>query len=220
MPPPGGAARYLTDLAHADDVVAERTREMIAVDRGTLAGQRCGGAVGQAGRDEYVQARWTFEPHVAIASWDQGFLEVWTATQWPSAVRGELAHMFDTDPENVQVRVLPLGGGYGAKSQLKIEPTTCETSMPGVYAAGDVAGYPGKITLITICVPAAREMSVYRTLQTQIEQARQRVREELGQAERDLRQRPGEVRLADRADLEAIAQGAQRGPMPYFPRIA
>jgi thioredoxin reductase len=34
--------------------------------------------------------------------------------------------------------------------QLKVEPTTMETSMPGVYAAGDVAGYPTKITLITI----------------------------------------------------------------------
>ena len=36
------------------------------------------------------------------------------------------------------------------KRQLKIDPMTCETSMPGVYAAGDVAGYPGKITLITV----------------------------------------------------------------------
>ncbi|MDQ2984730.1 MAG: NAD(P)/FAD-dependent oxidoreductase [Actinomycetota bacterium] len=36
------------------------------------------------------------------------------------------------------------------KRQIKIDPTTCETSMPRVYAAGDVAGYPGKITLITI----------------------------------------------------------------------
>jgi ferredoxin/flavodoxin---NADP+ reductase len=36
------------------------------------------------------------------------------------------------------------------KRQLRIDPMTCETSMPGVYAAGDVAGYPGKITLITI----------------------------------------------------------------------
>jgi thioredoxin reductase len=36
------------------------------------------------------------------------------------------------------------------KRQIKIDPMTCETSMPGVYAAGDVAGYPGKITLITI----------------------------------------------------------------------
>jgi ferredoxin/flavodoxin---NADP+ reductase len=36
------------------------------------------------------------------------------------------------------------------KRQIQIDPTTCETSLPGVYAAGDVAGYPGKITLITI----------------------------------------------------------------------
>jgi thioredoxin reductase (NADPH) len=34
--------------------------------------------------------------------------------------------------------------------QILIEPTTCETTVPGVYAAGDVAGYEGKITLITI----------------------------------------------------------------------
>jgi thioredoxin reductase (NADPH) len=36
------------------------------------------------------------------------------------------------------------------KRQIKIDPTTCETNLPRVYAAGDVAGYPGKITLITI----------------------------------------------------------------------
>jgi ferredoxin/flavodoxin---NADP+ reductase len=36
------------------------------------------------------------------------------------------------------------------KRQILIDPKTCETSVPGVYAAGDVAGYEGKITLITI----------------------------------------------------------------------
>jgi thioredoxin reductase len=36
------------------------------------------------------------------------------------------------------------------KRQIHIDPMTCETSLPGVYAAGDVAGYEGKITLITI----------------------------------------------------------------------
>jgi len=36
------------------------------------------------------------------------------------------------------------------KRQIRIDPTTCETSLSKVYAAGDVAGYPGKITLITI----------------------------------------------------------------------
>ena len=36
------------------------------------------------------------------------------------------------------------------KRQILIDPKTCETTVPGVYAAGDVAGYEGKITLITI----------------------------------------------------------------------
>jgi thioredoxin reductase len=36
------------------------------------------------------------------------------------------------------------------KRQIKIDPMTCETNVPGVYAAGDVAGYPGKITLISV----------------------------------------------------------------------
>jgi thioredoxin reductase (NADPH) len=36
------------------------------------------------------------------------------------------------------------------KRQIRIDPMTCETNIPRVYAAGDVAGYPGKITLITI----------------------------------------------------------------------
>ena len=36
------------------------------------------------------------------------------------------------------------------KRQILIDPMTCETTLPGVYAAGDVAGYDGKITLITI----------------------------------------------------------------------
>jgi ferredoxin/flavodoxin---NADP+ reductase len=36
------------------------------------------------------------------------------------------------------------------KRQIRIDPMTCETNLPGIFAAGDVAGYPGKITLITI----------------------------------------------------------------------
>ena len=36
------------------------------------------------------------------------------------------------------------------KRQILVDPTSMETSLPGVYAAGDVAGYEGKITLISI----------------------------------------------------------------------
>ena len=38
---------------------------------------------------------------------------------------------------------------YGER-QIRIDPRTCETSLPRVYAAGDAAGYDGKITLITV----------------------------------------------------------------------
>jgi thioredoxin reductase len=36
------------------------------------------------------------------------------------------------------------------KRQILVDATSMETSLPGVYAAGDVAGYEGKITLITV----------------------------------------------------------------------
>ena len=36
------------------------------------------------------------------------------------------------------------------KRQISVNPMTMDTSIPGVYAAGDVAGYDGKITLISI----------------------------------------------------------------------
>jgi len=35
------------------------------------------------------------------------------------------------------------------KRQIRVTPSM-ETNLPGIYAAGDVAGYPGKITLITV----------------------------------------------------------------------
>ena len=36
------------------------------------------------------------------------------------------------------------------KRQIRVNAMTMETSLPLVFAAGDVAGYPGKITLITV----------------------------------------------------------------------
>ena len=36
------------------------------------------------------------------------------------------------------------------KRQLRVDAMTMETNLPRIYAAGDVAGYPGKITLITV----------------------------------------------------------------------
>jgi thioredoxin reductase len=36
------------------------------------------------------------------------------------------------------------------KRQISVNPASMETSLPSVYAAGDVAGYEGKITLISV----------------------------------------------------------------------
>lgn len=78
-----------------------------------------------------------FEPFVAIARWSDRGLELWSSTQWPSAVQKELAHMFDLDLANVRVAVFPLGGGFGAKGQIKIEPL--------VAAGARLANVPLKI---------------------------------------------------------------------------
>jgi len=95
-----------------------------------------------------------FEPFVAIARWDADTLEIWSATQWPSAVQKELARYFDLEPSQIRVRVLPLGGGFGAKGQVKIEPL--------VAVASRIAGVPVKIefdrdeVFLTTCKHPAR----------------------------------------------------------------
>ena len=38
---------------------------------------------------------------------------------------------------------------FANKRQIR-STRACETNLPGVYAAGDVAGFDGKITLITV----------------------------------------------------------------------
>ncbi|MCS6892928.1 MAG: ferredoxin--NADP(+) reductase, partial [Rhodovarius sp.] len=34
------------------------------------------------------------------------------------------------------------------RNHITVNPATCETNIPGVYAIGDVATYPGKLKLI------------------------------------------------------------------------
>ena len=64
------------------------------------------------------------------------------------------------------------------KKQVRVDPTTFETALPGVFAAGDVAYYDGKITLITIglgeaaiaanqCVARARGVKVQPAYSTE-----------------------------------------------------
>ena len=55
------------------------------------------------------------EPRAAVAEWEDGRLTVWTGTQQPSRVRGQLAESFRIDENRVRVIVPDTGGGFGGK---------------------------------------------------------------------------------------------------------
>ena len=55
------------------------------------------------------------EPRAAVAEWNDGKLTVWTGTQRPFGVRGELAEAFRIPEDRVRVLVPDTGAGYGGK---------------------------------------------------------------------------------------------------------
>ncbi len=62
----------------------------------------------------YVQHA-PMEPRAAVAEWDGGGVTVWTATQNPFAVRGELARAFGLPDDRARVIIPDFGGGFGGK---------------------------------------------------------------------------------------------------------
>jgi isoquinoline 1-oxidoreductase len=55
------------------------------------------------------------EPRAAVAEWKEGKLTVWTGTQRPFGVRGELARAFHIPEDRVRVIMPDTGSGYGGK---------------------------------------------------------------------------------------------------------
>ncbi len=55
------------------------------------------------------------EPRAAVADWNGSKLTVWTGTQRPFGVQGELAQAFHIPEENVRVIMPDTGSGYGGK---------------------------------------------------------------------------------------------------------
>jgi CO/xanthine dehydrogenase Mo-binding subunit len=55
------------------------------------------------------------EPRAAVARWENDRLTVWTGTQRPFGVRGELAEAFRIPEDRVRVIVPDTGSGYGGK---------------------------------------------------------------------------------------------------------
>ena len=87
-------------------------------------------AAGFAEADEIVEETFTsplaqvaaLEPHVTVAQWQGEQLTLWTTGQAPYSVQRTLAGIFNIPPENIRLIIPPLGGGYGGKGHVGIEP--------------------------------------------------------------------------------------------------
>lgn len=64
------------------------------------------------------------EPHVTVAHVENGRVTLWSATQTPYIIRQQIAELFHLPQNRVRVIVTTLGGGYGGKTQPKLEPLT------------------------------------------------------------------------------------------------
>lgn len=80
------------------------------------------------------------EPHVSLAQFDDdGRVTVWTSAQAPHSVHAEIAKILNTTEEHVRVITYNLGGGYGGKGGIKLEPM--------VVCAARKAGRPVRLAL-------------------------------------------------------------------------
>jgi nicotinate dehydrogenase subunit B len=76
-----------------------------------------------ASADHKLQATYTLpyiahvplEPRAALAQWDGDNVTVWTGTQRPFGVRGQLAEAFRIPEDQVRVCMPDMGSGYGGK---------------------------------------------------------------------------------------------------------
>lgn len=70
------------------------------------------------------------ETHACVATWHGGErLTVYSGTQTPFVLRGQLAGMFSIPQSRVRVVVPPMGGGFGAKAYPAVEPVVAALSL-------------------------------------------------------------------------------------------
>ena len=103
----------------------EIARRRAAVSKGAGAASFSRGSIekGLAAADHTLKATYTIayiahaplEPRAAVAEWNDGKLTVWTGTQRPFGVRGDLAQAFGMPQEKVRVITPDMGSGYGGK---------------------------------------------------------------------------------------------------------
>jgi CO/xanthine dehydrogenase Mo-binding subunit len=70
------------------------------------------------------------EPQASIANYtDGGVAEVWTATQGHFVMRAQIAKLLEMDVSKVKVTPAELGGGFGGKNNVYLEPLAVKLSQ-------------------------------------------------------------------------------------------
>ena len=74
------------------------------------------------------------EPHAGLAQFDGATLSLWSSTQSPFYVREVVARLLDLPSAAVRVQAGYIGGGFGGKSDVTIEPLLAVTAhaLPGL----------------------------------------------------------------------------------------
>lgn len=120
-------AEWTTEPQPSSDELFDYLRKTAAQEGG--GGGRFGGRnsgsidEGLAAADHKLKQTYTvayiahapLEPRAAVAEWAEGKLTVWTGTQRPFGVRGELAQAFGLGEDKVRVIVPDTGSAYGGK---------------------------------------------------------------------------------------------------------
>jgi carbon-monoxide dehydrogenase large subunit len=73
------------------------------------------------------------EPHGAAALWDGDTFTIWSSSQSPFFIRETISRLFDVSPSKVRVIIPYVGGGFGGKSDVTLEPmlAVAARSVPG-----------------------------------------------------------------------------------------
>jgi CO/xanthine dehydrogenase Mo-binding subunit len=101
---------FRTDVGDVD--AAEATAAYIHEDRFTFPGI----------------SHFAMEPHTVIADFNGDSLTVWAGAQTPTAVQKVLSRLFGLQLARIRVIVPFVGGGFGGKASVKIEPLVAAAS--------------------------------------------------------------------------------------------
>ncbi|WP_099022409.1 molybdopterin-dependent oxidoreductase [Mycolicibacterium palauense] len=80
------------------------------------------------------------ERPAAVATWHDGRCRVWSTSQTPQVVRRRLATLLEIDLEDVDLEAVALGGGFGLKEEMFLEPAAAVASRA-------VGGHPVRVEL-------------------------------------------------------------------------